>query len=55
MIDLLILAGFVVLILGGGVVATNIYCQLAYNRCPDCGAMNAKRRSECRKCLAEIA
>jgi hypothetical protein len=54
-LDLLILAGFVVLILGSGVVATNIYCQMAYNRCSACGAMNAKRRSECRKCSAEIA
>lgn len=55
MLDLLILAGFVVLILGSGVVATNIYCQMAYNRCSACGAMNAKRRGECRKCSAEIA
>lgn len=55
MLDLLILVGFMVLILGSGVVATNIYCQIAYNRCPTCGALNAKRRSVCRKCSAPIA
>lgn len=55
MLDLLILAGFMVLILGSGVFATNIYCQIAYNRCPACGALNAKRRSVCRKCSAPIA
>jgi len=54
-LDLLILAGFMVLILGSGVIATNIYCQIAYNRCTACGALNAKRRSECRKCAALIA
>lgn len=55
MLDLLILVGFMVLILGSGVVATNIYCQIAYNRCPTCGALNAKRRSVCRKCSAPLA
>lgn len=55
MLDLLILVGFMVLILGSGVVATNIYCQIAYNRCSVCGALNAKRRTVCRKCSAPLA
>ena len=50
MLDILILAGFMVLILGSGVVATNLYCKIAYAWCDACGAMNAKRRSNCRKC-----
>ena len=54
MLDLLVLAGFMALILGSGVFATNIYCRLAYNWCDSCGAMNAKRRDACRKCGAAI-
>lgn len=54
MLDLLILAVFFALILGSGVIATNIYCRFAYNSCGRCGCMNAKRRSRCRKCGAEI-
>lgn len=55
MLDLLILGGFFLLILGSGVVATNIYCRFAYNRCQSCGSMNAKRRDRCRKCGAVIS
>jgi len=49
-VDVLTFVFFFALILGSGVVATNIYCRLAYNRCPACGNLNAKRRGECRKC-----
>ena len=49
-LDVLTFVFFFALILGSGVVATNIYCRLAYNRCPACGNLNAKRRGECRKC-----
>lgn len=55
MLDLLILAGFFVLILASGVVATNLYCRLAYNTCESCGSLNARRRSQCRKCGADIS
>ncbi len=54
MLDLLILAVFFALILGSGVIATNIYCHFAYNRCEQCGCLNAKRRENCRKCSAEV-
>ena len=50
MLDLLILCGFMLLILGSGVVATNFYCRMAYRWCEACGAMNARRRRSCRKC-----
>ena len=55
MLDVLIFIGFFILILGSGVVATNIYCGIAYNRCPACGSLNAKRRSECRNCNETLA
>ena len=55
MLDVLILIGFFVLILGSGVVTTNFYCRLAYNQCPSCGSINAKRRSQCRKCQTALA
>ncbi len=55
MTDLLILAGFLLLILVSGVFATNLYCRFAYRWCADCGSMNAKRRSTCRKCKAPLA
>ena len=54
MLDILILVGFMLLILVSGVFATNVYCRFAYNWCEACGSMNAKRRSTCRKCDAEL-
>ena len=52
MYEILSFLGFMVLILVSGVFATNIYCRIAYNWCSGCGAMNAKRRVQCRKCSA---
>ena len=49
-VDLLINAGLLVLILGSSALLTSAYARRAYNRCPDCGSLNAKRRSECRAC-----
>lgn len=54
-LDVLVFIGFFILILASGVWATNIYCRFAYNQCSDCDALNAKRRSECRKCGASLA
>jgi hypothetical protein len=53
-LDTLILVGFMLLILGSGVLATNFYCRIAYNWCESCGSMNSKRRRECRKCGAGL-
>lgn len=54
MYEVLSFLGFMALILVSGVFATNIYCRLAYNWCTECGAMNAKRRDQCRKCSAAM-
>ena len=38
------------LILVGCAVVTNWFTRTMYNRCPECAALNAKRRSHCRSC-----
>lgn len=37
-------------ILGAAGVATHLFARAMYNTCPRCAALNAKRRSHCRKC-----
>jgi hypothetical protein len=45
-------------VLGGilviSAVITNAYARAMYNRCKECGTLNAKRRAQCRQCSAEI-
>lgn len=55
MIDVLVFVAFFALILLSGVAATNLYCRLAYKRCPSCRSYNVRRRSECRKCGTVLA
>ena len=47
-----------VAVLGGILVVsafiTNWFARTMYNRCPDCGTLNAKRRTNCRACNREI-
>lgn len=47
-----------VAVLGGILVAsaviTNWFARAMYNRCPDCGTLNAKRRTHCRACNREL-
>ncbi len=31
-------------------VATQLFARAMYNRCPECGTLNAKRRVQCRNC-----
>ena len=33
---------------------TNLFARKMYNRCGDCGTLNAKRRTHCRACNTEI-
>ena len=47
--DALTFVFFVALIRGSGMVATNMYCRPANNRCATPGHLNAKPRRECRK------
>ena len=35
-------------------LATRLFARSMYNRCPSCGALNAKRRFHCRMCSREI-
>ena len=37
-------------ILGSSAAATQLYVKLAYYKCASCGALNAKRRTQCRIC-----
>lgn len=45
-------------VLGGILVVsaliTNWFARRMYNRCADCGTLNAKRRANCRACNMEI-
>ena len=44
--------GFLVVaaILIGSALLTHLFTRAMYNRCPSCGALNAKRRTRCRIC-----
>ncbi len=44
----------VVAILMISALATHLFARSMYNRCPSCGAFNAKRRIQCRICSREI-
>ena len=50
------LLGFVVLavILIVSALITNWFARTMYNRCGNCGTLNAKRRAQCRACEQEI-
>ena len=41
-------------ILVGCAVLTNWFTRKMYNRCSQCGTLNAKRRSQCRACGHEL-
>ena len=48
-----------VAVLGGILVVsafiTNWFARTMYIRCPDCGTLNAKRRTHCRACNTQIS
>jgi hypothetical protein len=48
--DTLISLALLIAILGGSAVFTQFFTRKMYNRCRKCGALNAKRRSQCRVC-----
>jgi len=43
-----------VAILAASAVITNWFARTMYRRCSACGTLNAKRRTQCRSCQAEI-
>jgi hypothetical protein len=46
--------GLIVLILGGSYYLMTLYGRAMYNRCRECGTLNARRRTHCRVCSKEI-
>lgn len=50
------LLGFALLaaILVVSAIITNWFARNMYNRCENCGTLNAKRRAQCRACEHEI-
>ncbi|MCH2693176.1 MAG: hypothetical protein MK025_00495 [Acidobacteriia bacterium] len=52
--DFLLNIFLLVLILGGSAVLTNWFTRIMYTRCHKCGALNAKRRNECRICAQSL-
>jgi hypothetical protein len=43
-----------VAILGGSYVIMHLFARAMYVRCNACHTLNARRRSECRKCEASL-
>jgi hypothetical protein len=50
-LTLVVLGGILIL----SAIITNLFTRKMYNRCSDCGALNAKRRSNCRVCNEPLA
>ena len=53
--DFLLNFFLLVIILGGSAVLTSWFTRIMYIRCHKCGALNAKRRNECRICAHLLA
>ncbi len=51
MILQILVAAFILL---GSAFVTNLFARYMYNRCPDCGTLNARRRSHCRNCQQSL-
>ncbi len=51
LLSVLVLVGILVV----SAVITSWFARTMYNRCASCGTLNAKRRSHCRSCGAEIS
>ncbi|HST50915.1 MAG TPA: hypothetical protein VLJ61_02810 [Pyrinomonadaceae bacterium] len=50
LLSILLLVAILVL----SAIITNWFAQTMYRRCTACGTLNAKRRTQCRSCQAEI-
>jgi uncharacterized OB-fold protein len=50
LLSIAVLGGILVL----SAVITNLFARKMYNRCVDCGTLNAKRRARCRACNTEL-
>jgi hypothetical protein len=52
--DFLINAALLVVILGTSALLTNAFTRRMYYKCPNCGSLNAKRRTHCRVCQTRV-
>jgi hypothetical protein len=52
--DFLINAALLVLILGSSAWLTSAFTRRMYYKCPNCGSLNAKRRTHCRVCQTPV-
>jgi hypothetical protein len=50
LLSILVLGGILVL----SAIITNLFARRMYNRCAECGTLNAKRRTHCRACNVEL-
>ena len=50
LLSILVLVGVLVV----SAVVTNWFARTMYNRCAGCGTLNARRRTHCRSCGAEL-
>lgn len=41
-------------VFGGAALITNLFVAWMYNRCAECGSLNAHRRTHCRVCNTPI-
>jgi hypothetical protein len=41
-------------ILGASALVTHLFARAMYVTCPQCGTLNARRRSHCRKCNSPL-
>jgi hypothetical protein len=51
LLSIAVLGGILIL----SAVITNLFARKMYNRCADCGTLNAKRRTHCRSCERELS
>ncbi|MGA9995737.1 MAG: hypothetical protein WBP93_09995 [Pyrinomonadaceae bacterium] len=52
--DTLLSAAVMIAILVASALITNWFARTMYNRCANCGTLNARRRDQCRACNQEL-
>jgi hypothetical protein len=50
LLSILVLVGILAL----SAIITNWFARTMYNRCANCGTLNAKRRAQCRSCHSAL-
>lgn len=54
MSDTLLNVAVALAILGGSALITHLFARAMYVTCPKCRTLNARRRSQCRRCGSEL-